>query len=153
MNSSCTDSTWCLDARGRSCGQTPDVRVNTDGTALSVLSSHVHQHYNIPKMQSSIICLTEIHLNTLTRTVITTIILTLLLLTHQMHLPIAKCFVGGSLLFGQQVPPSPFSPDTPSLHPGKKHQQNINSAMHGCIVLIKSKVFKVPFHYMFSSLL
>lgn len=62
--SSCTDSTWGLNARWRDLCQTVNVCINAYCTALPVFTSHVHQHHNIPKVQSSIFCHRELHLET-----------------------------------------------------------------------------------------
>lgn len=81
--SPCTDSTWGLNARQRDPRQAVHIHVNAHCTALPVFSSHVHQHHNIAKVQSSIICHSEIHLHTWTNTtiiIITTLITIVLLL-------------------------------------------------------------------------
>lgn len=104
LNSSCADSTRGSNARRRSHGQTVDICVNAYCTALPVFSAHVHQHYNIPKVQSSIICHTEIHLSTWTNTIIISItIITVILLLLMVLLNSSNSFYRFQNVLSEEV--------------------------------------------------
>lgn len=64
LDSSRADSAGGLNAGSRTRSHTVNVCVDAYCTALPGFCSHIHQHHNISKVQSSVICDTETNLNT-----------------------------------------------------------------------------------------
>lgn len=64
LNSPRADSAGGLNARSRTHFHTVNVCVDAHCTGLPGFSSHIHQHHNISKVQSSVICDTETNLST-----------------------------------------------------------------------------------------
>lgn len=74
LNSPRADSTGGLNAGSRTHSHTVNVYVDAYCTALPSFCSHIHQHHSISKVQSSVICDTEINLNTSADSGISTVV-------------------------------------------------------------------------------